>query len=787
MKKILIFFLVMLGLLSGVNATTLYNVTGNDNAYSIGYSTNSGHKEGQTITGNGEELNFITFNYYKAGTPTMDINVSLIAGACAEGQTKLSTGKVYASQVTGTSIGTSNSVKIQMTPYTLLNGTTYCIILEKSDGSTSTTNQYSVVVNTLTNQYSSGTWYRKDSAWTTQNYDFFGYIQTNMCLTLSFSSISTINSIYNLSTIQVNTSVLNTSTNGNVNQTYYLYYNNGTLINSTQYATNNVNGTADIVGLTDNTYKIYFYAKNNETNVTSSNYTFTIDTTAPTISNNINSTYYLYNISGFNSSCSDINMNYCNISINSQNIRLNTTSFNFTTNGNMSYTITAVDLAGNTITTSGVTLINPTQYLRPYDNLRSIYLTNYYIDGVLYSDYYNFSLFSFGYGNHSVNFSKEGYTNTTFDFSLNTTSALNSTFNVTPITFTLKAYDINNPTNQLYFNLTISNATNSTYYLNQHNFSKYYNETLTGDLTLIVESSGFDLVKLYTAFSPYTAVSQIVYLNNLSVPVIYRVLDISLQQPIEDVVLNVYSQINGSQTFIGQAKTDSQGFTYFNQDTSRDYYITFTKSGYVTQQINSLPGVVEYTVLMPEDGADAGFIFNGLSYKFSPTAGTITDLPFNGSVTVIDEDSLISSLIFTISGTNYTNSTSDITSPNGGVYTLYVNNASTQYLFNLTIVREGQTYTFTKTYNYLQESNETTTLINVAQQLNSDQYNGEKIFIIMFIYIGFMALGAFFSPTLGVMFGIFPLMLFAFVGWIPDGVAILLGFFNVLGALYFRG
>jgi hypothetical protein len=63
--------------------------------------------------------------------------------------------------------------------------------------------------------------------------------------------------------------------------------------------------------------------------------------------------------------------------MNSQNKLLNQT-FNFTTNGNQSYNITAIDLAGNTITESGVTLVNP--YFYVYFNNNSEFISNFSIN-----------------------------------------------------------------------------------------------------------------------------------------------------------------------------------------------------------------------------------------------------------------------------------------------------------------------------------------------------------------------------------------------------------------------
>jgi hypothetical protein len=344
-----------------------------------------------------------------------------------------------------------------------------------------------------------GFWNRSlNSAEITQLYNNGTGFQYPFISALTFSNISLVNNTYfNTSSIQINTSVLNTSTNGNENQTAYLYYNNGTFINSTQYATNNLNGTLNLNSLTDNTYKIYFYAKNNQTNVTSSNYTFTIDTTVPVINNNILSEYNYYTNNNLNSSCTDTNLLSCNISINGQNKPLNATSFNFTTNGNQTYNITAIDLAGNTVTESGVTLVNPYQYFRAYDTTNSSYITNFTVNSRESSNgYVNFTTYELGLGNTNFTFAKLGFPTTTATLNINTTSNINYTYNLTPAKIIISVFDrtsgniisgsstridlvsstgYNSSTTTGYLNITNINFVNEDYIVIAQN-SLYYTE-----------------------------------------------------------------------------------------------------------------------------------------------------------------------------------------------------------------------------------------------------------------------------------------------------------------------
>ncbi len=88
---------------------------------------------------------------------------------------------------------------------------------------------------------------------------------------LKENNVTTINDVF------FQTTVLNTLTNGNVNTSYSL---NGAAF--VQICTNNL--TCDFnLTLSDNFYNISFQAINNETNVSSSNFSFLVDTTPPTI------------------------------------------------------------------------------------------------------------------------------------------------------------------------------------------------------------------------------------------------------------------------------------------------------------------------------------------------------------------------------------------------------------------------------------------------------------------------------------------------------------------------
>ena len=600
------------------------------------------------------------------------------------------------------------------------------------------------------------------------------------------------NSFFNTTNLNFDIEINSTYTNNNINLTYFLYQNNSLIDNNT-YNYNSINENTTFynfsLNLLEEKYNISFKAENNETNITTSNYTLIVDTTPPVINNNIPTEINSYTFNP-NSTCEHIDGGYCNISINGQNVALNTTSITLTNNGNITYNITAEDLAGNTIIENGIIFVNPVQYYNIYDNVRDIELENYTFGN--YSDIngtIQIPLYNLGLGNHTLEFKKDGYVTDYFLISFNRTSRINQTFNVTPVTLTIKAYDENSPSTQLEVNISINNGTNYTQYNGQEDFEKYYNETLHGNITITIEKAGYGSRKIFTELTPYSVVSHEVYLltEELTTPVIFQTQNIAQTITIEDVAFTFKKEIEGEPTFLGQAKTDSQGYTYFNMDVLGDYEITISKDGYVTQQINSIPGKTDYTILMEESGIGGSFLYDDFSYKILPIKDTVSSTPFNVSAEVFDELSLISSMRFTVTGTN-TSFTDVLTSSNGGKIEFLIENRSARYILNLTVKREGQTHTYIKKIDYKSTTSKNSSISNVAQELDGKENNSSRAFVILITYVSAVVLGSLFSPAIGAVFGLIPITIFAIpaVDWLTPGVAAVFYVFTILGGLYFE-
>lgn len=277
--------------------------------------------------------------------------------------------------------------------------------------------------------------------------------------TLSFTSIKadTVNLVNNTfynSSIFFETTILNASTNVNINHSYSL--DGSSLV---QYSTNSLTGSLNL-DLSEGEYEILFYAYNNETNITSSTFNFSVDTTNPTITNSLTTEFDTYVLNttqilcsgGFPSpictptlsSCTDTNLATCTIEIDSQSLALNSISEITTShNGNISYIITATDLAGNVVVSNGVAFVNPFQYFN--FEVEGSPVSNFTFGGENWTTTAQFPTYSdvFGLGNNSVVFSKTGFETQTVNIIFTNTSNYNQTYNVSSamIVITIKDKD----------------------------------------------------------------------------------------------------------------------------------------------------------------------------------------------------------------------------------------------------------------------------------------------------------------------------------------------------------
>lgn len=255
--------------------------------------------------------------------------------------------------------------------------------------------------------------------------------------------------------------------------------------------------------LVDSNYSFYFNVSNNETSVKSNTYTFTIDLTNPIINNSIPLEINSYEFSSDYFSCTDTNLLSCNISIDSLN-KDSETDFTLTHNGNLSYTITAIDLAGNIATESGYVFVDPEFFV--YFNNNTVNLENFTVNDISYEEYFTGTIYDYGLGVNNFTFKKTGYEE--IEFQLNFTenyTNLNQTIFTSPVYINIQLKNILNgseaPNNDYLIFISDESGTINTYQITNDNeitienlysqdtqiqISVVLNETLSNTFELVI-------------------------------------------------------------------------------------------------------------------------------------------------------------------------------------------------------------------------------------------------------------------------------------------------------------
>lgn len=360
--------------------------------------------------------------------------------------------------------------------------------------------------------------------------------------------------------------------------------------------------------LTDGDYNITFVSANNY-GVSYNAESFSVDTSAPSINNNILTEYNSYTIDGFNSSCSDINLQSCNLSLNSQNVLLNVSSFTFTQNGNVSYNITAIDTFGNVMIESGTILVNPYQYFRFHDGLD--YVSNYSLNGYNFSGVYaNLTPYNNGLvlGNNNILFSKIGYNSLNISFNINTTSALNETYNITNANIVIYVYDRNNLS---LITDTVSLSLVGTYGYNATTTTGIFNITeinlFDESYIAILESDNYATETLYFDFDnkqQLTVNAYLLSLNNSNFGTINIRAVANTGELINGAICSALEWIPSQSSYItvAQGLTNTNGETILNIELgSKLYKFSCSKSGVVSTTNSQIISIDDSTLTVTMD------------------------------------------------------------------------------------------------------------------------------------------------------------------------------------------
>lgn len=256
------------------------------------------------------------------------------------------------------------------------------------------------------------------------------------------------NTIYNVSSINLEVNLSTNNTNNNVNVTFFLYNSTGNLINTTQFMTNSLNGDLDIVFPSEGTFQFFLNASNNETNTlspSSGNFTIRFDETPPSLVVNLPTEYGFYDDFNFSNfiTVSDDNLLSCVVTIFNQTATTCTnTSYSFQFNGNATINVTATDTAGNVNSSlNNIMLINPVQNF--FFQTGGVPITNFTFGGLNFNTSANISTYGsiISIGSNTLLFERLGVASTNVTFIVNLTSRINLTTNISASTIVLRIFD----------------------------------------------------------------------------------------------------------------------------------------------------------------------------------------------------------------------------------------------------------------------------------------------------------------------------------------------------------
>lgn len=546
--------------------------------------------------------------------------------------------------------------------------------------------------------------------------------------------------------------------------------------------------------------------------------TLTVDATPPNLEEKIPSEINSYNINftqyiNFSNS-TQRQVDTCQVFVDYQDGNYNDTTlcnnsnYTFDYNGNYDFNVTVNDTAGLQNTSLGSIFVNPTQSFQFRDEARDFIIQDYSFGSFESTgDSVDIKTYELGLGTHTLEFEKKFYLkeNITFDFT-NTSPYLGPShtnlqkreYNVTPVDLAVQVFD-EQDLQQLVFNITFINSTDSiTSYNNVFDFTEFSENLPRDGLEMLIEKKGYSTRKLFTNNAPYEALHFKVHLLNdtESTAVIFKTQEQSTRNPLEDVTLTFEKLVNGSYRYMGQARTDSQGLTYFNMDVLYDegYRVMVRKEGYNTIRFNTISGKSEYSLLLTRETAQKEYVLKGLDFDIEPK-DTFRKLPFNATATVIDSDNELSSLSFSVYGDN-TNLTKTSTDPSGDTLNLKIQNFSYTYNMELNIYRNGELTTINRELNFYNVTTGNFTLNETASRFLSDEASSENrvvfmivmfiVFAVMGAIIGGVAAGGALAPDVGAMFATIPLIIYSSVGFISPLVAGAIILTMVVGVLYFK-
>jgi len=365
--------------------------------------------------------------------------------------------------------------------------------------------------------------------------------------------------------------ILNVSFSETTNSTYIL--NGGS---ETTLGTNENESTVNLTGVEGLNNITVFTNTSGDLNNKSIN--FTIDTTNPIINDSIPAEISDYNFDGSWFSCSDTNLASCNISIDGFNEAAGN-NFTLTHNGNLSYNITAIDLAGNAVSESGTLFVNPRIFFSFEDSGTPI--TDFTFGGRNdVSGYVNYTIYndSLVLGNNTLLFEKLGFISQNFSFEFTNTTATNFTFNVSPAIITVNIFDRDTET-LITDNVSIqligpvgntTSTTNGTATLQAVN-------GIAGDYQIIASTANYETESVYFTYTNQENVTLNVFMlatNQTDLGIINVLVKDTLSFFVESAIVNLleWKPAQSAYVSVAQCQTAANGQCSLNIELNNKLY-----------------------------------------------------------------------------------------------------------------------------------------------------------------------------------------------------------------------
>lgn len=393
-----------------------------------------------------------------------------------------------------------------------------------------------------------------------------------------------------------------------------------------------------------------------------------------------------------------------------------------------------------------------------------------WLGNILTSDYE----FAAQNNNSILSCSLFGYSNFSKQFTSPYPEVENITLNRT--TLNMRMFDSETLT-QIYFNVTLSNATDSITLLNQFDLQQNFTDVPTGEFSALVSSEGYSNARFFNTLTPFTSITIDGYLTTSSEVILFNTRDSVNDKPLGIVLIEVQQLINGSLVTLVQAQTSDDGQAFVYLDPSKEYQFIFTKTGYDQTIVNSIPGVTSYIARLQETGVEFDF-FTDVNTIFYPSSSVLyNNQTYNLSAFITG--SSLTSIVYSVYDQNDTLLfTQTSTNPTGTTFTFEFtpNGSITSIRQVITYYRNGDSATEQANYKVVTLSDSFIQFLKNDFVTDKTEDSSIVRWLVMILTIGSTYLIAQTVIAAGGLVSAIVIGFFVWIAWIPTPIGAVLGF-----------